>query len=174
MYRLMMIIFMGGCLDELEYDDSGADDELGGSLHYDSWDTGADTGSDTGSETKGGITAIEIDFDGTQTFISITGGSGVYDEIGLAQTRMKDLGWYGEDCLGGMMGYDICHSAVGSLLTLEVIHTPSEVVKNTTTLLGEANSVYDHQMTLYVLDGSECYVTGHDPSYYEEKGCIEL
>lgn len=90
--------------------------------------------------------------------------------LGLAETNPSQRGWFGEDCFLGVGASLVCHPLpTDGRLTLHGVKRPQEVMAGQTTLL------QSHQTVTYLLqNGSECYVFGHAPAYYQALGCAPL
>ena len=111
---------------------------------------------------------FDVAFDRTGVDVVITGGSGNYD-FGMAETGSVFPGWLGEDCLGGVPGYDLCHTNVGDRFRLMSVTSSTTVVPGVSTLFDYLNA---GGVTFVVVDGAQCYTKGNDPSYYP--GCTRL
>ena len=86
--------------------------------------------------------------------------------FGMAETEAGEAGWYGEDCFVGLGAYTHCHAFEGDTLVLQRVRTPAEVES------GESTLFWPGMNLTYVLDdGDDCWVWGHDPSYYDPLGC---
>jgi hypothetical protein len=93
-------------------------------------------------------------------------------QVGFAETGAGDDGWYGEDCLPGeKSGADLCHSVPAAGTELSHVETLDEVVEGETTLLRAELVDGITWVVISADDAAECWVGGHDPSYYDELGC---
>ena len=147
---------------------------LGAFACNDKDDTAGDSGTtDTtgGTEMLAWLAGWDTD---DQYSIEITEGSGSFD-FGMAETGAGGKGWYGENCLGGAAGYDICHSfSAASPLVLDSVHPDvggaglDALVENSTTLLWAALGI-----TYYLADKGtgECWTWGDETTYYTSEGC---
>ena len=95
--------------------------------------------------------------------------------FGMAETGAGPFGWYGEDCWQGMYGFYFCHDFTGD--TLDLIEVRDclllSVVSGQETLFDAAKDPY----LTYFLESSsdgDCWVWGHDVSYYGPLGCTQL
>ena len=86
--------------------------------------------------------------------------------FGMAETEAGSAGWFGEDCFVGTGGIALCHPIPGRRLVLDQ-GSFDEVEEGTRTLLW---SEMDLTYFLEAPDG-DCWVWGHDPSYYDGLGC---
>lgn len=89
--------------------------------------------------------------------------------FGMAETEAGAVGWYGEDCYLGQGAWTHCHDVEGDALVLQRVRKPADVRSGESTLFWPGMN-----LTYYLDDGTDCWVWGHDPSYYEELGCAPL
>jgi hypothetical protein len=155
-----------------------------GSADSDAQDTG-DSG-DTIDESPGDCSDISVAWERVDSNGSVTttvtncDGEGFY--LGIAETAAGEAGWYGEDChLGG------CHRFDGLSGTLAYVDDPEDVAWATSTLfdggsdgLGDAFTAEDADRLTYVLQivggthDTDCFVWGHDVTYYAADTCVEM
>ncbi|MCK6505840.1 hypothetical protein L6R53_21040 [Myxococcota bacterium] len=108
--------------------------------------------------------------------VELSGGDPGGYFFGLAETRTGGDAWTGEDCLYGYTTssgtvYSYCHplSAEGGfLVTVESI---LDVFEGSTTL---HSAVLDNTYYLAEAATGDCWVFGHDTSYYGGLGCLDL
>ncbi len=92
--------------------------------------------------------------------------------FGMAETGSA-AGWFGEDCIGGDAGFDLCHG-IGISTTLDEVTDCSvnSVVAGTSTLFDAAK---DPHLTYYLEDSAgNCFVFGDDTAYYGVQNCTEM
>jgi hypothetical protein len=125
--------------------------------------------------------AVElIDGSPDQLTITITNGVGDYN-FGYAQTEVIAAGgdgWTGEDCYLGEPDttFQFCHPVGNTGATLNNVATIGEIVEGQTMLLSVDTPAEDTpELTYYVetSDGTQCWVWGHDISYYAALNCEE-
>ena len=166
--------------------DDGADNDSDGTFDCDdsdcadapdcdtpSMDTASSADADTDADSDADADPIfDASWSGDGLSLSIDGGSGTYS-LGMAETGSPE-GWYGEDCDGGMMDYDLCHDKVSkSGISLTSVTKMGDVEPNVTTLFAKQ---YESQITYFIAanDDSGCWVWGDDTSYYSKYDCTEL
>ena len=173
--------------------------KVGACLNYSTPHTGetggdADTDTDTDTDTGGplafqvtvnwfddGLVPADTDGDGLpdvgcgdtlQVVVNDPMGNTNWS-FGMAETG-SPVGWYGEDCFMGYGGFNYCHDFTGDTLNLAEVTDCSvlSVVEGQTTLFDAAKDPY----LTYILgnDQNECWVWGHDVSYYAALPCTEL
>ena len=87
----------------------------------------------------------------------------------MAETEAGAVGWYGEDCYVGTGSWQYCHPVSGTSLTLDQESDLTAIVEGSTTLFWPGMN-----LTYMVTHGSDCYVWGHDVSYYGALGCAPI
>jgi hypothetical protein len=116
--------------------------------------------------------SIDMTWDAEGVTVWISGMDTTGFDFGIAETADGVNGWYGEDCLNGTLGYNLCHvfnnSQSGTLLSVfDDVQSEADldlVVAGETTLF---HQVFDGMLTYVVtIDNGECFVWGNDPSYY--------
>jgi peptidoglycan/xylan/chitin deacetylase (PgdA/CDA1 family) len=139
--------------------------------------TGTTTGSTTGS--SGGTTStspvtVTLNWTGSTptsgldvTINDPLGRTGW--DFGIAETEAGTGGWYGEDCWTGTGGWQYCHPMAGNTLHLDQVPTVGDIIEGSTTLLWSGMN-----LTYYVANGGDCYVWGHDTSYFAPLGCTGI
>ncbi len=91
--------------------------------------------------------------------------------FGMAETGVDD-GWMGEDCLNGDGDTQVCHpigDGVDRVLTQ--VCSSAEVIAGSTTFLDAGREPF---LTYYLSDAEDCFVWGHDITYYAGLGCTEM
>ena len=96
--------------------------------------------------------------------------------LGIAETGCgsPENCWYGEDCVYGDLSgsYRLCHPLQSGTNTLLQVGSLEELVEGKTTLF---SAVFEPYVTFYFEDFSgACRVWGHEVSYYDGLGCVEL
>ena len=99
--------------------------------------------------------------------------------FGMADTAAAppELPWNGEDCLDGTEPFMHCHDIrIDQPTTLSQVFEPSLVVPGRTTLMDASKDPpgADPLITYYIAAAGRCWAWGHDPSYYEPRGCERL
>ncbi len=87
----------------------------------------------------------------------------------MAETEAGANGWYGEDCYVGTGGWQYCHTMAGDTLHLDQETDLNAIVEGSTTLFWPG-----FDLTYMITQGSDCYVWGHDISYYGSFGCTPI
>ena len=165
--------------DDSSNDDN--DDDSGGGGFFGDADTDSDADSDSDSDADTDADGDPMreplmSWDSDGLTVNVKGVDGF--SLGMAETG-SPYGWYGEDCLEGQDGYQICHefgSDSGFLLT---VYDPDDVASGETTLFsssladGVTYIVFDPSVPN--LDPTTCWYGGDDPGYYQDFGydCAE-
>lgn len=88
--------------------------------------------------------------------------------LGMAETHAGELGWYREDCIGDK---STCHQFGPEGVELETVSQVNQVEPGRRTLLwtdaGQVATTY----FLEALTLNRCWVWGHDPEHFAERGC---
>lgn len=164
-YTLMLglTLFAFGCPGD-KGETGGADDSTGG--------------DDSADPCEGQEATFDVAHSSSGVTLTITCGSGGY-EFGMAETdQASDDPWTGEDCFNGYTTgdgtvYDICHVADSTGVVLSG-GTLGDLCDDcgVTIMQNVASSV----TTYYVSSDAtgDCWVWGHDVSYYGTLGCTEM
>lgn len=154
-------------------------------------DTGTGDTSDTqetGDTGPGDSAVASWDGAGTLT-LTITGLAGTTYDFGMAETGGGDDlsgadGWYGEDCIldpendapgdYSDYGYEICHQASATGLTLTHVADPDTVTASSSTLLPGTAGAAAITYVLFESGAATCWTWGHDVTWYDGFGCTEL
>jgi len=92
-------------------------------------------------------------------------------DFGMAETGSGN-GWYGEDCYEGYASFNFCHSIGINASIPEVSSCSALDVADGATLL---DAEKDPFLTYYLADSlGNCWVWGHDTSYYGPLACEEM
>ena len=129
------------------------------------------SGAEIDTDTIEGTT-FEVVWDADAVELHITNGdpSASY-WFGLVETGCGDpeYCWSGEDCIYGYAGYFYCHPSGTDGVSLRYGGAYDNLEEGVETVFG--GSSFDGTVTYYVEDGSDCWIWGHDPSYYDGLGC---
>jgi hypothetical protein len=136
-------------------------------------DTDADADADTDSDTDADI-SIEYTWDSTSLTVDVLGGGVSSFELGIAETIDLENGWFGEDCLNGTAGYELCHffsEPSGRLNSIyddimEGTKDLDDLQEGRTTLFEKAFDDGNRLTYLVILADGSCYVWGQRPNYY--------
>lgn len=164
--------------------DNGADcDDTDSSVYPGATETGNGVDDDCDDEVDEGVASFSVDVSWSSAGVDVTisGGGGSY-EFGMAETGAGRDGWYGETCIDGDepdglddYGYDVCHSLNASGGEVESVYPNVSSVRDGSTLFNEdIGDSGDLTYALFATSGSDCWVWGDDPSYYDDFGCSEL
>ena len=141
---------------------------------------GCDNGKDSGGAEADADTDADADFDASVAWnsgsVDLTQTNGSAGYWGLAETGCGDPSncWYGEDCIYGDLTktYFYCHATDAGGASLLYGGDFAALNEGTETVFG--GSSFDGTVTHYVEQGADCYIFGHDTSYYSGLGCTEL
>ena len=158
MYKLLLpvvgVASMMACDTAACVDDTGTPDV----------DECADSGGDTGDTNNNTDPAITVDWGGSAVTIELENFTTSGFDFGMAETADPDDGWFGEDCLNGTASYNYCHQFNSTTASLGYVDTLGGVSESQTTLF---DAGFQTRITYVVtVDGGDCFVWGHDPSYY--------
>lgn len=153
--RWFLLILLSGCFD---------DDFLEG-------------GGETGSSEESTVHAdreFSVTWNSGSVDLSLTGSfSSPY--FGMAETGCADPGacWYSEDCIYGDLTdtWFYCHPTNKNGVSLLYGGDLRALVEGSETVFGGPS--FEGTVTYYLEDGGDCWVWGHDTSYYSGLGCIE-
>lgn len=140
---------------------------------------GTPTGTGTGTGTGGTATSLLVDVQwsnytpNSQVDITITDPLGNTDwNFGMAETEAGvGVGWFGEDCYLGTGSWNYCHPITGTTLHLDQVADIADIVEGQTTLFWTGMD-----LTYFLEDANtgDCWVWGHDTTYYYGLGCSVL
>ena len=147
--------------------------------------TGNDTTDTTDTSDTGVADSAVASWDAAGTLtLTITGLAGTTYDFGMAETGAGATGWYGEDCIldpdndaaGDFSdyGYEICHQASASGLTLTHTGDADTVVASSTTLLPGTAGANVITYVLFETGADTCWTWGNDVTWYDGFGCTEL
>ena len=107
--------------------------------------------------------------------VQVTQTNGVAGYFGMAETGCGDPDkcWYGEDCIYGDLtgAYYYCHPTGADGVTLAYGGSYDSLSEGSETVFGDAS--FEGTVTYYFEQGEDCYIWGHDSSYYSGQGCSE-
>ena len=120
--------------------------------------------------------SVDVTFTATGVEVRIDGSAAGWS-FGIAETGVKDAGWYGESCIPGGQprgyddyGYDLCHDLGATGGTLTRVFSVGD--------LGDGDTLFGDQIdpssvTFFLIsdDGSACWAWGDSPGYYSAYGC---
>ena len=146
---------------------NGADDDCDGE---------ADEGLPTGAT----LTSVSVAWDSSGASITVEGSAAGWS-LGIAETRAKDSGWYGESCILGSQplgyddyGWDVCHSLEATGGRLTGVYTPDDVEDGRTLFNDVLDAAGNMTYMLTADDDSACWVWGDAPRYYVAFGCTSV
>lgn len=157
MYKLLLPVV--GVASMMACDTAACVDDTGTEV-----DECADSGDDTGDTNNNTDPAITVDWGGSALTVELDNFNTSGFDFGMAETADMENGWFGEDCLNGTTTYNYCHQFNSLTATLDYVDTLAGVSESQTTLF---DAGFQTRITYVVtIDGGDCFVWGHDPSYY--------
>ena len=142
----------------------------------DTSETGDQCADDTSGDTNnnGGDPSIDLTWDASGVTVELHNMNTSGFDFGMAETIDMTNGWFGEDCLNGTLGYQECHIISGTTGSLTSIYddvqnetkTLDDVQSGQTTLFEKSFDDGNRITYVVTIDGGDCFVWGHDPSYY--------
>lgn len=126
-------------------------------------------------EDAAAATEISLRWSSSGLEITISGSASRY-EIGMAETGAGSDGWFGESCIPGQepwgyddYDYDVCHTLSATGGFLDHVSSLSRVGDGSTLF----NQGLADDITYFIADTSstDCWMSGHAPSYYDDFNC---
>jgi hypothetical protein len=164
--------------------DNGADcDDSDAAVHPGADERANGVDDDCDGDVDEGTTRPDVTFTASWSArgldLRIANGSGDY-LLGMAETGVGDVGWYGESCIIGSQprgmedyGYDVCHTLSATGGFVEYVGDLGDVGDGSTifteTIAAAGNITY----AVFAQSSADCWVWGDDVSYYAAFGCLE-
>ncbi len=167
----------GWATDRTDCDDTDRD------AHPDAEERANGADDDCDGDVDEGVDApfeVTVRWDDDGATFTIVGAAARY-ELGMAETGVGEVGWFGESCIPGDepygypdYGFDVCHSLGASGGRLSHVDGVDDVDDGATLMSDDIAAARD--ITYFLADpaSSDCWVWGDQPAYYASFGCTEV
>jgi len=140
---------------------------------------GVDDNCDGDIDENAGTFSAAMSWDGSGVTLTLSGSTSW--EFGLSETGAGSVGWFGESCIPGSepwgyndYGYDVCHTLPAGGGIVASVYPEIDKVEDGSTLFSQDFEL-DGVITYVLFDAAaDCWVWGHDTSYYDGYGCTEI